>query len=247
MRIVRALILSICTYTRINIPVKKIKAVEPQLLLMNMITMGAFTGFLWAVLYGILIKLQIPSVLTAALVTAFPYWFSRYLHLEGFADTSAEILSKKGGYGKEKHGIYGLISTSFLLILGFAAFNTFISNDKSPLLLFFLPVVSRELAVITIFMFPPIQNEEYKYYKNNIKTEYVIILSVLFIATLIIAVTVCGINGSVMVFSCFISFLAAVVSSRKNIGISGDTTGYAITVSENASVILLCIFTSIWG
>ena len=241
MRVIHAVIKALNTFTRVNIRIKNKDEADGQLFLINLITAGLLTGFLWALIYQLLIKISAPVIITAALISAFPLWFTRYIHLEGFADTSSDILSIKGGYDREKNKIYGFISISVMLILSFAGAYTFVENMGSPLLLFFLPILSRELAVISVFLFPALPDEEAKYYHSSVKMDYVVILLILLIATIILPLTICGISGSALVFGASVSFILATVHVRKALGLSGDSTGYGITISEVFGMLILGI------
>ena len=89
--------------------------------------LGIMLGVLWFALYGVLLALEMPVVLTAAAMTAYPFLVSGCIHLDGFMDVSDAILSRRDleerrRILKDSHvGSFAVIRTVMLFLFLFAA------------------------------------------------------------------------------------------------------------------------------
>jgi len=175
----------------------------------------------------------------AAIMCAFPFWFTRYIHLEGFMDTAALINSSKAGYSSEnRRGIFGMFSLVLLMILNFAGIYCFLDFKENLWLLIFIPLVSRELAVLMIFSSPLIM-ENKDGHKLPYNGKILIVLLIVFILTALVCSALCGTRGAIAIIAmlfCFI-FSADVLKNFSEAG--GDAASYAITISETVGLIAL--------
>ncbi len=89
--------------------------------------LGIMLGALWFALYGVLLTLEVPVVLTAAAMTVYPFLVSGCIHLDGFMDVSDAILSRRDlaerqRILKDSHvGSFAVIRTVMLFLVLFAA------------------------------------------------------------------------------------------------------------------------------
>lgn len=89
--------------------------------------LGLMMGALWFALYGVLLALEVPVVLTAAAMTVYPFLVSGCIHLDGFMDVSDAVLSRRDLAArqrilKDSHvGSFAVIRTVMLFLFFFAA------------------------------------------------------------------------------------------------------------------------------
>ncbi|MEG0615354.1 MAG: adenosylcobinamide-GDP ribazoletransferase [Oscillospiraceae bacterium] len=241
MQPINTFLTALSSYTRINIPHKSKKQPSSEILLLNLIFIGIIIGIMWKFGLDFLASFAVGNVVTAAILTVFPFWITRYLHLNGFMETSVEILSKKGGYTNERHGAFGMTSMGVLFVLNFAGVFQLVEAKESSLLLLFMPIISRELTILMIFLFPVISGDQYEVYKKNVRNEHTVFSIICFIVTIILCVTFCGTAGSIMAISMLLGFIFSALAARMNCGMSGDSAGYALTISETFGLIGLAV------
>lgn len=89
--------------------------------------LGLMLGALWFALYGVLLALEMPVVLTAAVMTVYPFLISGCIHLDGFMDVNDAVLSRRDlaerqRILKDSHvGSFAVIRTVMLFLFFFAA------------------------------------------------------------------------------------------------------------------------------
>ena len=89
--------------------------------------LGLMLGVLWFALYGVLLALEMPVVLTAAVMTVYPFLISGCIHLDGFMDVNDAVLSRRDlkerqRILKDSHvGSFAVIRTIMLFLFFFAA------------------------------------------------------------------------------------------------------------------------------
>ena len=240
---IKAFFTSLGMYTRLPIKPKSFKETSSQSLLLNLVIVGGLIGVLWWLFYDFIIGFNISKVVLSAIVMLFPYWITGYLHLDGYMDVSALILSRRGGYtNNERHNAFGMIALAVLFVINYASIYHFIDIKDTSILLIFIPIISRELTVLMIFLFPALSGSDYEVYKNSKKSEFTVILMILFVITIVFCITLAGIRGSILIVAMLCSFLFSIISAKENCGMSGDTAGYALTISEVIGLLALAIF-----
>ena len=243
MPIIKAFFISLGVYTRFPLKFKNFDDVPPQRLLINLISVGAIIGILWKLLYDLLFYFELPAIALAPILMIFPFWLSGYLHLEAFMESSARIYSQKLGYDKsETRGIFGVVALAVLFIFGFSGAYQFTGAGNPSALLIFIPLFSRELTVLMIFLFPALSGNEYESQMHPRKGENTLSLMIIFVVTVVLCITLTGIKGSVLITAMLFAFLVSAISAKASVGITGDTAGYALTISETAGLFALAVF-----
>ena len=243
MNLIKSFFTSLLIYAGLPVKQNKIKETSPQVLLFSLIVVGAFNGVIWWLIYKLLSRFNIPIMVLTTIIMLFPLWITRYLHIEGYIETSSIILSKKAGYKDKEHYLnFGIISAAIILIVNFVSIYQFVKVNDTPKLLFFIPIISRELSVLAIFLFPSLSAENSGAKNSSKKAEYAVILMVLFIITIIFCITLTSVRGSILSVAMLCGFLIATIKSKSNCEISGDTTGYAIMISETFGLFSLALF-----
>lgn len=237
MNLISSMLTAFTMYTRINFPHKDFSKTDVRYLIMGMIPVGIFIGVLWWFLYSLIAVFDIPVIILTALMFAFSHWFSGYIHLEGYMDMSAEIIAIQRGQGNEGKNSLNVISLVVLLFLQFAAFYQFVSASEDGLLLMFMPIFSRELAAMLIFMMPTFMGAG----TSKSVAECTIILVLLLLATVILCIVLTGMRGAVLLIAMLLGFIIpSVIAMRAKLP-GGDTAGYALTLSEALGFIALSI------
>lgn len=200
---------------------------------------GLLLGALWMLLG------HLPgSVLTAAVLTAFPFVFSGFLHLDGFMDCCDAILSRRELPQRQKilkdsHvGSFAVIGVVLLILLQFAAFLQL--TDCRALLL--IPVCSRCAAALAVMAFAPMEKSQYAgAFAEEKKTAPTIVLLLMLAAALTAGWFFLGGRTFCLGVCALVTLLAALLGSRQLGGMSGDVSGFALTLGELAGVICLAL------
>lgn len=243
MAYIRTFFVSLGMYTRFPLKLKSKGEVSSRQLLIYLIAAGGIVGLLWKFLCDGMFFLGLPAVILSAVLGLFPYWVTGYLHLESFMETSAVILSGRQGYGKaERHGAFGVIALVVLFLLNFAGMYCFVEERRSSYLLLFIPLISRELTVLTLFLFPALSGEKYPGSDDPRKGQTTALLMLLFVLSALACVTLTGISGSLLITAMIAGFLISAFSAKAHAGLTGDTAGYALTLSETVGLLALAIF-----
>ncbi len=237
MNLISSMLTAFTMYTRINFPHKDFAKTDSRYLIMGMIPVGFFIGVIWWFVYSLLAVFDIPAMVLAAVMSVFPHWFSGYIHLEGYMDMSAEIIARQRGQGNDGKNSLNVISLAVLMLIQFAAFYQFVTTSQEPLMLLFVPIFSRELAAMLIFMMPTFMGNG----TSKSIAECTIILVLLILATVIACIVTIGMRGALLIISMLIGFiLPSVVAMRSKLP-GGDTAGYSLTLSETIGFVALAI------
>jgi adenosylcobinamide-GDP ribazoletransferase len=109
---------------------------------------GLVLGLLWYGLAELLAWLSLPILVTAAVLTMFPYLFTGFMHLDGFMDCCDAIMSRRTLEEKQRilkdsvTGTFAAVSFGLLLLISFALFAS--APDGSAYIgLIFIPVAAR--------------------------------------------------------------------------------------------------------
>jgi len=224
---------------------------------------GLILGGIW---YGCLILLKmtsLPTAATAALMTAFPIVISGGIHTDGFMDVCDAILSRRPIEEKRKilkdshNGSFAVI----FLVIYFAVYFGFmcgITSSHSSVIaasMIVIPAVSRAASSDFIFSYRPLETSQYM--KTSWEKDVKGSTAVIFIAiALMIVITAImeryntyaffGENAAIMcslLATLIVSAIAGAGAKKSLGGMSGDISGFMITLGELAGVVCCSIFT----
>ena len=200
---------------------------------------GLIVGGIWALcawLGGFL-----PQPLAALLCAAAPWLITGFMHLDGYMDVCDAVLSRRDletrqRILKDSHcGAFAVICLALLVLCQWAVF---LSAEVLPLWpLALIPVASRACAALAVLTLRPISTSQYSAMTRGGAP-------VVFAA--IVLAAVCGL--SVLLWDSFAPLAAAVCywlaawySFRQLDGMSGDVSGFALTIAElgGAAVLVL--------
>lgn len=206
------------------------KAREKMLLCLPLV--GLEIGLLW---WGLrLLCRYLPPLMAGAVLAGWPWLATGFLHLDGFMDVmdavrSCRSLERRREILKDSHvGAFAVIGC---LLLGLGQFACCASFDGAPLgLLALVPVVSRCCAVLAVNGLPPMQTSQYANCEK--KKSGLILPGVMLLAALAAGFVLFEMWGLVLAVQA-VSFALALRRAFRSLGgMSGDISGYCITLSE---------------
>lgn len=208
---------------------------------------GLLVGAIWALaayltgLFG-----RLPAI-CAAILAALPFLLTGFIHLDGFMDCCDAILSRRDLATRQKilkdsHvGSFAVVCTIFLMLAMFAAFRDF--NAKNGFWgLILIPVFSRFASSFCVFACRPMQTSQYasgfEAKQNKRQLTALVILNVLAVLAGLLLLphawftaAAIGAEGFALLFS---------FGAQKNLGgMSGDISGFSLTLGELAGALLL--------
>lgn len=208
---------------------------------------GLLVGALWALAAYLTGALGRLPALCAAILTALPFVLTGFIHLDGFMDCCDAILSRRDLQTRQKilkdsHvGSFAVVCTIFLMLITFAAFLD-LDAAKNFQGLILIPVFSRFASSFCVFSCRPMQTSQYasgfEAAQNKRQLTALAILNVLAAALGFLLLprpwfTVCALGAEGFALLC--CFWA-----RKNLGgMSGDISGFSMTLGEAAGLLLL--------
>lgn len=234
-------------FTAIPCPVKlwEEKARPWQLVYLPLI--GLLIGLCWALCAWALGLWGRFSAVAACILTALPFFLTGFIHLDGFMDCCDAILSRRDLQTRQKilkdsHvGSFAVVCTIFLMLFTFAAFSELsLSGGWAGLIL--LPVFSRFAASFCVFSCAPMKTSQYaggfEAVKNKKQLLALGVLNLLAIAAGLLFLPYACFTAAAV--GAELSALLACYAARRDLGgMSGDVSGFSITLGELAGLCLL--------
>ena len=199
---------------------------------------GMLLGGLWTGLALLLRYLGLPKPVSAAFLAAFPFWMTGAIHLDGFLDVTDAVKSWRDREEririlKDPHvGSFAVIDTVLLMLLQFA-FLMSLKEDADVFVLILIAVISRTAAALAVTLLKPLGTSEYAgAYRKGIKPAHIVFLGLVLICAAAAGFVFFGKTGwvSAAVLAGYLLPLARAVRSLG--GMSGDISGYAMTIAE---------------
>lgn len=213
---------------------------------------GLLIGALWYGAAQLLILAGLSTVMLSAFLMLFPYIITGFLHIDGFMDTNDAILSRRPPEEKlrilkDPHaGAFAVVSVLALFVICFASTYEIVADVSGTGKLFFflfMPVISRSLAGTALLSLKTMPQSNYgSYFKKNVKAVHKISLVLMGILAATSACIVLGIEGAIVVAAMIAGFFLSTLHAYRHFGgISGDLSGYALTVSEACALVALAL------
>lgn len=199
---------------------------------------GALIGALWVALSFAAHALNISWIISSVILAAYPFLVTGYIHLDGFLDVTDAVKSQRNlderrRILKDPHnGSFAVIACVLLVITQFAFFaGARLSADIRAL--FFIPIVSRIMSSLCVTLLRPMNTSEYSgTYRNGVKRSHAA-----FLFALLVIVLVCSFIFTGKYICVPVAVLAGYIYSLRKAfrsldGMSGDVSGYALTIGE---------------
>lgn len=265
MRYIRGFFMSLGNFSVIPCPYRPWDERARDLMLVFLPLVGLIIGGIWYLLLLLMDTWHLPIQLQAALLAAYPFLITGFMHLDGFMDTTDAILSRrpleeKQRILKDPHcGAFGVIALMLLLIFAFSAawailegpwFYQHLKGMSGGYIFLLIPVVSRGCSALSLFIWKPLGHSQYASGEEQ-KKKGLYVVGVMVLLGLI--------GGLLFGLETFLSHsiqykytlaLLAVVLlyglsigyAKKELGgVSGDLTGYALSISEVGGLVALAV------
>jgi len=208
-----------------------------EFMLLCLPVVGVCIGLLWTLLAALMQFLNIPTILAAAILCAYPFVITGYIHLDGFLDVTDAVRSyrdieQRRKILKDPHvGAFAVVNCCLLLVMQFALFAATKPHVNCAALIL-IPTISRIMSAIAVLRLSPMSHSEYANIGGGRTKRPVIILLMLLILTAALGFFLFEKYGwlSVAVVAGYLLALRKAVNSLG--GMSGDIAGYALTLSE---------------
>ena len=200
---------------------------------------GLEIGGIWAGLAWLCRLLDLPVMITALLLAAYPYIVTGFLHLDGFMDVTDAVkswrdLERRREILKDSHvGSFAVIGIVLLMIAQFAVFAS-VLGDADRRILLFIPAVSRCCSALAVTGLKPMSTSQYADQRKP--KSHMAVLTVMLVIFLAAGFLLCGKYGSVLV-GCLAGYALALRRAYRSLeGMNGDISGYALTIGELCAV-----------
>ena len=214
---------------------------------------GAFIGALWWGAAELLVLSGIHTILISAVVAVFPFLVTGFLHLDGYMDTNDAVLSRrpledKLRILKDPHtGAFSVIMIAVLFLLQFAAVYAVAEAGKYLSLLVVIPIVSRCASAVSVLCLKPIPQSGYAaMFRQNTGIQHKIFVIITAAAAAALSLLFAGIYGLIVAAAVIAGYIGAAAYAYRDLkGISGDSAGYSLVISELCGLFALAVITSI--
>lgn len=203
---------------------------------------GLWIGVLWAVI-ALVCHQWLPPLLCAAAITITPWLLSGFLHLDGFMDCADAILSRRDLAQRRvilkdsACGAFSVIAFVCLALIGFGAVGSW--SGVAPWTLVWIAMVPRCASALAVMTLPPLSSSQYA--TNKASTQVLVTAWCLLLLSLATAwcyqptALVCALTA-------LVGWSLACGGAYRNLqGMSGDISGYAITLGETCGLVALAL------
>ncbi|AYE35257.1 adenosylcobinamide-GDP ribazoletransferase [Clostridium septicum] len=210
---------------------------------------GFVIGLIWYGIYKLTVLLGMSTMLSSAITMIIPFVITGMLHLDGYMDVCDALLSRRDKEEKIRilkdpnTGAFAVISLGILFIVDFAAIYTIVDNNINTLGFILIPIISRGLMGLLLICKNPMKESSLGAYfrKDTGKFDKLILVGILIIVSIAFYL-IFNIKALIIPILMIISGLLVVRSSANELGgMSGDSAGYGLVISELIGVLFLTL------
>ena len=212
------------------------KAKDKMLLFLPIV--GLEIGLIWVGLAWLCHGLNLSTMMTALVLSSYPYLVTGFLHLDGYMDVTDAVkswrdLGRRREILKDSHvGSFAVIGIALLAVAQFAVFAS-APADANYLVLIFIPAVSRCCSALAVTGLKPMSTSQYA--DRRKPKSHMAVLTVMLMIFLAAGFLLCGKYGFVLI-GCLVGYGLALRRAYKSLeGMNGDVAGYALTLGELAA------------
>ena len=209
------------------------KAKDKMLLFLPVV--GLEIGLIWAAIAWACNRLNLPVMVTALILAAYPYIVTGFLHLDGFMDVTDAVkscrdLTRRREILKDSHvGSFAVIGCILLMLAQFVSAACLPREGRGWLLLL-LPAVSRFGSSLAVTLLRPMSTSQYAAQQVPKFHGYVLGGGVLLAVALGFC---CGWKVGAALLAAAVGYALALRKGYRSLeGMNGDIAGYALTLSE---------------
>ena len=213
-------------------------------MLMCLPLIGLVEGGLWALLVWLLAKLCLPEALGALCAAAFPWLVTGFLHLDGYMDVCDAVLSRRDLATRQKilkdsHcGAFAVIAMLLLALTQWIVCQSVSLNEIPLLPLAALPCAVRAAAALAVSHLRPLSTSQYAAQPKP-PAGHTAALVLMLAAACVLPQLFCGMSGFAPLIGAAGYGLAVWYAFRQLDGMSGDVSGFALTLGELAGLAFL--------
>ena len=206
---------------------------------------GGIIGGLWALVAWVLGLFPCPTPVRALLLSAVPWCCTGFIHLDGFMDVCDAVLSRRDletrrKILKDSHcGAFAVISLGLLFL---AQWSLFFSGEELSLLpLALIPVVTRAWAGFAVLTLRTMGTSQYAKMERTGNLGKQAALVILAVGVSALPIALMGLEGLAPLAAGLGYWLGVWYGFRQLDGMSGDISGFALTLGELAGVAVLTL------
>lgn len=215
---------------------------------------GLVIGGIWWLAAFLLTFLNVPLIITAAVLTVVPFFVAGFIHLDGYMDTNDALLSWRPMEEKlrilvdSRVGAFSVVMLAIVFLLQFAAMHEVAAAGRYFVLLVAISALSRCCAAFSIFTLRHMPQSNYTaLLKQNIGLSHKIFVLIIAAALIAAAFLYGGFLGLAVAGAVVLGYAAAIRRAFKGFdGISGDLLGYALVISELCGLTALAVLQGRW-
>ena len=243
----RAMMMSFTMFCAVPCPFHTWEEEARPLMTLFLPVVGAFIGGLWTLAAYAVRWLSLPALVGGAILCAFPFLITGGIHFDGFLDVTDAVKSwrdpeERRRILKDPHvGSFAVLGAALLFMAQFALFSA-AKADANLFSLLLIAVVSRCVAALAVTVLRPMETSEYAgTYRKGIKKSHVAVLSAVLVCAVALGFVLLGKYGfvSVSVIAGYGLFLLRAFRSLG--GMSGDVSGYAMTLAELCGIAVFAL------
>jgi len=214
---------------------------------------GAIIGGIWWGTGMLLMTINAPIVMSAAILTIMPFFVAGFIHLDGYMDTSDAYLSWRPLEDRIRIlkdplvGAFAVIMLCILFLLQFAAMHTIADGGRFLALIAAICVISRSCSALAIFTLKHMPESNYAaMLGKGAGTGYKIFIAIIGLGAIALSVIYAGLIGLLVALAVVVGYtLAMRVVYKVFKGVSGDLLGYALVIGELCGLIALALLQAI--
>lgn len=243
----RAMMMSFTMFCAVPCPFHTWDDAARPLMTLFLPAVGVWIGGLWTLAAFAVRWFSLPAIIGGAILCAFPFLITGGIHFDGFLDVTDAVRSwrdpeERRKILKDPHvGSFAVLFAVLLVMAQFALF-TGTKKDADPFALLLIAVVSRTAAALCVTVLRPMETSKYAgVYRKGIRKSHVIVLSLVLAAAVTLGFIFLGKFGfvSLGVIAGYLLFLIRAFRSLG--GMSGDVSGYAMTIAELCGIAVFAL------
>ena len=223
------------------------KAKDRMLLFLPIV--GLEIGIIWAGLAWLCHWLEVPKLISALVLSAWPWLGTGFLHLDGYMDVtdavkSCRSLQRRREILKDSHvGSFAVIGIVLLILGQFACFAS-VPDGADLRILMFVPAVSRCCSALAVTALPAMSTSQYA--DRQKPKSHLLVLAVMLGIFLLLGFLLCR-REALALAGVLVGYGVALRKGYKSLeGMNGDIAGYALSIGELCAAAALALGGVLW-
>ena len=219
------------------------KAKDKMLLFLPVV--GLELGVIWYLLS----LMPLPKLISALVLSVWPWIGTGYLHLDGYMDVTDAVksyrsLQRRREILKDSHvGSFAVIGIVLLILGQFACFAS-VPDGADLRILMFVPAVSRCCSALAVTALPAMSTSQYA--DRQKPKSHLLVLAVMLGIFLLLGFLLCRREALALV-GVLVGYGVALRKGYKSlVGMNGDIAGYALSIGELCAAAALALGGVLW-